>query len=237
MADLHQKGTKFTSPIVFVTTNDMSVPGTVASDAVARRMTHAYKVDSFKYYEAKLVVSPNKLRLKTSGLGVTFEDILSKASLALWDFELPTFFGEPTLKGTAKDAGVAIPECAQNPQEEECALAAEVPWPSGVIPGPGLDTGRPSHVTVLGACSPEEVVFPGVFGDTFLGRRVAFSLQTTLSFKGVKFVRTDDDLVWVDRGSGTFIVRSEGKLFHYPACRLKRMCPEWATFIDNVDCL
>nr|CAJ2358122.1 Non structural protein CDS [Astacus astacus] len=91
MASIEQKGTLFTSPIVIVTANGLTVPKSVNTSAIARRVNMPFKVIEGQIYEGVFGISEKEpFHLKSAGHNaVSMGWILNKISNHCYSKPLP----------------------------------------------------------------------------------------------------------------------------------------------------
>jgi len=113
MANLVQKTVCFTSPIVIVTANELTIPSSVNAGAVARRINHAYVVKHGNTYNAKISVEKNHLKIDSRGAPVAFSNILNKISEFCYGEALPVFSRNTAQVKVNTQVVVELEEAAQ----------------------------------------------------------------------------------------------------------------------------
>jgi len=116
MANLAQKTVCFTSPIVVITANELTLPPTVNAGAVARRITHSYVVRNGNMYNARLSIEKNNLRIDSRGAPVSMNSLLSKISEYCYGESLPVLSRKfiPALEVEAlMELGACVDEVTQ----------------------------------------------------------------------------------------------------------------------------
>lgn len=122
MASLAQKGTYFTSPIVIVTANDLTVPGAVSAEAVARRFKHVICCRAGKMRVGSLSVK-KKIQVSSEGRNLSLSQVCRPLEALLFGEELSDLYGPGLADHELGDSG-DIQSNEESPLLEMPALQA-----------------------------------------------------------------------------------------------------------------